>query len=339
MFIMVHAYMTSQQVGGYNRKVFQRFNSTLTDNDNPPIKQERYKIGGQIGSGSWGRVFYARDRETQQVGAVKVIELGEISSKQAIDRGLRIEDVVEKESRGSGKNYPGILTRFLERDDDGKPFLWMPGRHCDLNYVLLEGDFARSVTAVKLALIGGAFRGLESWHNTFRVAHCDIKPSNILVDCYYSSFLSDFGCSTRVTNFKDTLAPRDRIGEASIRAPELFLPGSRPTYQSDVYSLGTTLFYVLTGRNLRQGRILKFPNFDSAMTTLTESEADKEVWEETRSLPRSICTLLRRALAFDPRKRHSGGAELHQDFTLSQMKCNSDKKSQEALTYFRSLAT
>jgi serine/threonine protein kinase len=143
-------------------------------------------------------------------------------------------------------SHPNILTPYHFDDWHGKPYLLMPfmkNGSC-AGHV---GKFEEAAIARFLSNIGGALSYLHGEEPP--IIHRDIKPDNILIDDKGRYRLSDFGISSKLRN---TLTKT--VGEKShsfltyaYAAPELFGKKPEPTVASDIWSLGATLFELLTG--------------------------------------------------------------------------------------------
>lgn len=83
------------------------------------------------------------------------------------------------------------------------------------------------------------------------VTHCDIKPSNLYLDQYFNLKLGDMGCALQ---FKDYSSTNYRcFGTRTYMAPEVVKANKDQTYSpfaADIYAIGATLHYMLTGKNL-----------------------------------------------------------------------------------------
>jgi len=89
------------------------------------------------------------------------------------------------------------------------------------------------------------------------VIHRDIKPSNIFISKTGEVKLGDFGIATQDADDKESGNPGPPIGTPSYMAPEQFLPGRGLSRRTDIYALGVTLYELLTGRKLYDGRSLE----------------------------------------------------------------------------------
>ncbi|MBA0682463.1 hypothetical protein Goari_024182, partial [Gossypium aridum] len=118
--------------------------------------------------------------------------------------------------------------------------------------------------SVRLKIVKGAARGLAYLHECSprKFVHGDVKPSNILLDNEFQSYISDFGLNRliNITGNNPDSSSGGFIGGLpyksiqtertnSYRAPEARVPGNRATQKWDVYSFGVVLLELLTGKS------------------------------------------------------------------------------------------
>jgi serine/threonine protein kinase len=197
---------------------------------------KRYDILGEAGHGSMGNVYKARDRETGETVALKLLK-PEIASDQAMMERFKNELLFARKI--THKN----VCRMHEFNRVG-----------DVAYTsmeFVEGESLRSVLnrfgglprrkAVNLAL--QICSGLNEAH-TQGIVHRDLKPENIMVDANGNVKIMDFGiarsmeAATRMTG--------SMVGTPQYMAPEQV--GGKPVdYRTDIYSLGLILYEMFTG--------------------------------------------------------------------------------------------
>jgi eukaryotic-like serine/threonine-protein kinase len=223
------------------------------------IGSERFTVERVVGTGAMGTVFYARDRETGDPVAFKVLR-----------RDGRFAREVEALERLA---HPRIV-RYVAHGEtgQGEPFLameWVEGTtlRARLPEATLHGTIALGL-AIAEALAAAHAAG---------VVHRDVKPSNILLPAgrYAEAKLADFGIA-RVAAERSTLTGTgDVVGTPLYMAPEQLVA---PSPASDVYSLGCVLHECLTGKLPGQVtmRALR-PELPAAATTSIEQLVQKDV--------------------------------------------------------------
>jgi tRNA A-37 threonylcarbamoyl transferase component Bud32/DNA-directed RNA polymerase subunit RPC12/RpoP len=197
------------------------------------------RVGGfllteHIGEGEMGTVYRAKDESLRREVAVKLVRGCRADEPESRERLLN-------EACAAGKlNHPNVAQVYALNFSNGHPYLVME---------LVTGeDFAHKLerekriderTVLNMAL--DIADGLSAL-NREGLVHGDIKPGNIVLDRDGKAKLVDFGLSG-MTRHKDG----GLVGTPNYIAPEL-LKGSPDTHRSDLYSFGTTLYHLLSGR-------------------------------------------------------------------------------------------
>jgi len=197
----------------------------------------RYEIVREIGRGGHSIVYQARDRDVGGDVAVKLLVPPPAGARLARERLRREVHAVR------GLSHPNIVAVFDLLDDDPWSFIvmeYVPGG--DLHQrvrdrgPLAPDDAVRVGRDVAAALAAAHRRG---------ILHRDVKPQNILLDDGGRARLTDFG-SARLDGQLGITGTGAIAGTVTYAAPE-FLAGRRGDARSDVYALGLTLYWALTG--------------------------------------------------------------------------------------------
>ena len=200
----------------------------------------RYALGDELGEGGMATVYRARDRELRRDVAVKVL-FPHLARRDEIVRRFH------REARAAaGLEHPNILRIYDvgggEADDP--PYIVMElirGRTL-LQEIERRGAMLAEVAACIGALLGDA---LSAAHAA-GIIHRDIKPANVLIAPGGRLLLGDFGVARLET--EDSLVTRTGalLGTPAYMSPEQAC-GDIATAQSDLYSLGATLYQLATG--------------------------------------------------------------------------------------------
>ena len=207
-----------------------------------------YLILDKLGAGGMGQVFRARHRRMDRVVAIKVLSKKLLDSPDAVAR-------FQREAKAAARlTHPNIVTAYDADEAGGLHFLVM-------EYV--EGsDLAGLVkqqgplpVAQALDYLLQAARGLEHAHGE-GVVHRDIKPSNLLLDKKGTLKILDMGLARMSDPLADPSAAPGAdlthsgsiMGTIDYMAPEQAMDSRQADARSDIYSLGCTLHYLLTGR-------------------------------------------------------------------------------------------
>ena len=248
-----------------------------------------YQIEAELGGGSFGTVFRARDLNLDREVALKVLRPGSPIPAAALLAEARA---------AAALNHPNVCAIHAVDSSLGAPMIvmeYVAGR--PLSGFLMKGPLARQQAA---GLCRQVALGMAAAHAQ-GVVHGDLKPANILVTPDGTVKIVDFGMARRSTSpaqgEKTVLwdpGPAGGIsGTPAYMAPEQ-ARGEPATPASDVFSLGVMLYELVTGRRAR------------AEGTLLESLHRIEGEDLTRHLagtPEPFADVLRQALAVAPAQR------------------------------------
>ena len=190
-----------------------------------------------LGTGGFADVFLFEQNMPRRSVAVKVL-LHDVVDNDVLRMFNAEADVMARLS-----SHPSILTVYnASISADGRPYLVM--EFCPSS---LSGRFRREVlpvadvltVAVKIAC------ALETAHRS-GVLHRDIKPSNILTTSFGTPVLADFGIATSLTS-----SQQEQLFAMSVpwSAPEVVRETTTGTVQTEVWSLGATIYSLLAGRS------------------------------------------------------------------------------------------
>jgi serine/threonine-protein kinase len=194
----------------------------------------------EIGRGGMGVVYKARQRSLNRLVALKMILRGDLASSADL---ARFRGEAESAAR---LEHPNIVPVYEVGECDGQAFFTMQLvegstlRERAAQGPLPPRDAARYLAAISRAIDFAHQRG---------VLHRDLKPSNVLIDKDDRPLVTDFGLAKRVEADTSLTGTGHIIGTPSYMSPEQ-AAGSRGRLSpaTDVYSLGTILYELLTGR-------------------------------------------------------------------------------------------
>jgi serine/threonine-protein kinase len=204
----------------------------------------RFVLGRELGSGGVARVFLGADTVLDRNVAVKVLD-PRLSGTELARR-------FESEGRAAARlSHPNIAQVYDAGDDE------LDGRL--VSYVVMEyvrgGDLRKMISGRGKLPEGEAARlgadvaaGLAHAHE-HGVIHRDVKPQNVLIDPYGTPKLTDFGIA-RALDLEGgaTSTAEGSRPEATVYSSPEQLSGAEVTPESDVYSLGATLYEAVTGK-------------------------------------------------------------------------------------------
>ena len=277
-----------------------------------------YQILSRLGEGGMGIVYKARDQHLDRFVALKVLPPGLVADP---DRKRRF---VQEAKAASALNHPNIITIHDISSDNGIDFIVMeyidgktlgqliPRRGLKLNEAL---KYAIQITdALAKAHAAG-------------IVHRDLKPGNIMVGEGGLVKVLDFGLAKLTEGPQDLEADATRtlqlteegmiLGTASYMSPEQ-AAGTRLDARSDIFSFGSVLYEMVTGRLAFQG--------DSKMSTLAAilNLEPKSAGEIAEGAPHDLEKVITRCLRKDPSRRFQHMDDLK--VALEELKEESDSR-------------
>lgn len=256
-----------------------------------------YRIERVLGEGQMGTVFLARSPDLPRYESLKVLnkQLSDDADFQA--RFLREANVVAQLS------HPNIVTVYRRGRDDG--LLWIAMEYVsgtDADTALRNGQMtpARAVHVIEEIA-----KALDYAHHR-HVVHRDVKPANFLLSGDSGSeervLLGDFGVA-RYKGQNETSLAGSVFATVAYAAPEL-LAGHPADGRADLYSLGCSLFRLLTGRT-------PYPGGPTAAVIEAHLTAPPpKVTDAVPALPPAIDGVIAKSMAKDPADRYQTGREL-----------------------------
>ncbi|MBN1576377.1 MAG: serine/threonine protein kinase [Chitinispirillaceae bacterium] len=206
-----------------------------------------YRLQRLIGKGGMGKVYEAVHEFTGRKVALKVL------NSQFSKEGTTITRFFQEVRALAKLTFPNIVTLY----DAGKA-----GRRYYFAMELVEGPSLAQLVAQKkhldereaLSITEKIARALAFSHAN-NVIHRDIKPENILLDERHTPKVTDFGVVMHQDDDHMTLTQEGfMVGSVHFSSPEQVEGARDIDGRSDIYSLGATLYYMLTGRTVYTGK-------------------------------------------------------------------------------------
>ncbi|MGW2659981.1 protein kinase domain-containing protein [Nocardia tengchongensis] len=248
-----------------------------------------YQILRKLGAGGMGAVYQARDRDLPRFVALKLLTLpgGEQAHRARFQREA---DTVAR------LQHPNIVTVYARGEEDDR--LW-------ISMTFVDGsDVARALRdgplhpARAVRIIAETAAALDHAHDT-GILHRDVKPANILLADGRPErvLLTDFGIAKSLDESRQLTQNGEILASFQYAAPERLTRPAEADRRADVYSLGCTLFHMLTGEAPYPGQNVGQIVYGHAYEPVPVPS------DRNPTLPRGFDELIARAMAKDPERR------------------------------------
>jgi serine/threonine protein kinase len=259
----------------------------------------KYKVLERLGSGGMGSVYLCEHKFMRRRVAVKVLPAAKAEDPASLERFYR-------EARAAAAlDHPNIVRAYDIDQDENLHFLVM--EYVDgssLQEIIKKSGPMAALRACHY--IRQAAIGMQHAHEAGLV-HRDIKPGNLLVDRSGTVKVLDMGLARFFHDEEDILTKKydeSVLGTADYLAPEQALDSHGVDIRADIYSLGATFYFCLTGQ----------PPFNEGTV------AQKLIWHQTRQpkpirtirpeVPEQVAAVIDRMMAKDKTKRYQTPAQV-----------------------------
>jgi len=265
-----------------------------------PRRLGRYEVLERIGAGGMGTVFRARQLPIDRIVALKLLAPDLAADRRYLRRFVR-------EARAAGAlDHPNIVRVYDVGSAEGHPYICMEYvAGPSLERLLRERIRLPPAEAVRIAL--QLAQALDYAHRS-GVIHCDVKPDNVLLAPGGAAKLADLGLARMFGQGREGSSRREPgMGTPHYVAVEQARDAARADSRSDIYSLGATLYHMLTGR----------VPFDGSSTAEILTHAARDPLVSPRALvpeiPESLSAVVERMMARSPEDRYRSAAEVLHD--------------------------
>ncbi len=289
-----------------------RSSETITE-ASLPRQLGSYVIQGVIGRGGMGLVLKAEHQRMKRVVAIKLLARDSVKSPEAVARFHREVETVAKLS------HPNIVAAHDAGDIDGLHYLVMEFvRGVDLSALIIHSGPASVASAVDW--IRQAARGLEYAHQC-GVIHRDIKPSNLLLDESGTVKILDMGLARIADDPEQAELTGTGVimGTVDYMAPEQAVSTKAADVRSDIYSLGVTLWFLLTGKCAYGGETLM-----AKMIAHREASIPSLI-NERSDVPVELNALFQKMIAKQPSDRFQSMSDLLQAIDALGLNADGDR--------------
>ncbi len=290
----------------------------IAEHQGVPDRFGPYKTLGEIGRGGLGTVYLAErdDEHYSQRVAIKLVR-----------RGLDTDDILARLRQErqilARLEHPNI-TRLLDGGStaDGQPYLVM--EYVEGTALDVFADKHRLSVERRIELLLEVCSAV-AWAHRNLVIHRDLKPGNVLVTAESTVKLLDFGIAKLLDHEADIepTVPEQRLLTPEYASPEQ-LAGHPLSTATDIYSLGATLYRLLSGKspNSRSSEGVRAPSGPPRPLSQSLENSDLQRAATLRSttptrlrrrLRGDLDNILRKAMAIEPRERYGSVTELADD--------------------------
>ncbi len=304
----------------------------LLSGSNTPLVLNQYVLLKKIGAGGMGQVFQAQHRKMKRFAAIKLLQSALVKDEAAVKRFLREVEAAAKLS------HPNIVQTYDADECRGMHFLAM--EFVDGKDLAAFGNQRGKLpVADAVHYVLQAAHGLAFAHSK-GIVHRDIKPANLLLDNDGVVKILDMGLARidgAAPGAQDGLTQSGQVlGTVDYMAPEQAFNTSQVDARADIYSLGCTLYRLLTAQNMYEG----------------ESLLQKLMGHQNKPIPKlashrpdilpALVSIFERMVAKDPNDRFQSMAEVESalaslDIPLSPSKASSTRDNYAVAAHFNPL--
>ncbi len=259
----------------------------------------KYKLLGHLGTGGMSRVYLAQHILMDQKRAIKVLPRNKVGDSSYLAR-------FHLEARATASlDHPNIVRAYDVDNEGDQHYLVMEFVDgSDLQSLVTEnGPFAPETAA---NYILQAAIGLANAHEN-NLIHRDIKPANLLLDPSGTVKLLDLGLALFSESDRDslTIAHNENVlGTADYLAPEQALNSHEVDHRADIYGLGCTMYFLLTGHPpFNEGTLAQ-------RIALHQTRMPKPLREVQPNCPRELAEICTKMIQKDPDDRQGSCREI-----------------------------
>jgi serine/threonine protein kinase len=263
-----------------------------------------YRIERRLGAGGMGKVYLAKRGSDGAEVAIKVLP-----PRKALEKGQALERFKREMSIGQRLNHPNIARTLDVGEAAGVLYIameYVPG--------LSLFDLVRSPQGGPLKVTDAAriftmvAEGLDQAH-AIGLVHRDVKPSNLMVTPEGDAKILDLGLAKDMEEANPLTSPNTVIGTLDYASPEQLGNAARADVRSDLYSVGCTIYFALTGRAPFEGGDVVNKIYKQRM------EDPPPLERVSRGCPVAFAAIVRKLMAKDPAERYQTAKELAADLS------------------------
>jgi serine/threonine-protein kinase len=272
--------------------------------------------------GPWQLARLISESELARVYVAHPVDAAEDSQASYVVKVLRKEwwrdpHAIEMQRRaawvGRKVSHPHLLP-VLSAGVEQPPFYTVSPKLEGRSLARIIDQQRRLPLAITLWIVRQVAEALDALHSTARMIHSDVKPANIVVAPDGHATLVDLGF-VHTPGESRHWSTRPVYGTLNYLAPEALTSSLSASPQSDVYSLGVTLYEIIAGT-------LPFVGRDAEHLIRQHREAKPEcILSRRPETPKAVASLIHRMLAKDPLRRPESAAEVAEELVRLEIEC------------------
>jgi serine/threonine-protein kinase len=266
---------------------------------------KRFKLVDELGEGAMGRVFVAEDTVLKRHVALKLLP----SRFRDGRPNHRTERLIKEARSVASLEHPNTLSIFEIDQSGGVHYIAMElAEGGDLEHLV---QLSGPMEIERACQLGAEAAEALSHAHTRGIVHRDVKPANLLLTRSGRCKVCDFGLAL-YEEAPDSEGKFRCVGTPNFIAPEI-AQGKGATPASDIYSLGCTLFFLLTGRAPFSGANSR----DVMKQHISQPLPDLRKWRQ--DIPEKLAEAIERACAKEPSRRYDSAerfAKVLRTFTI-----------------------
>ncbi len=288
------------------------FNHVFEIKENVTFAKERYKIEEWKGEGELSNVFYAVDTKSQDKVVVKIIKSQVLGGEPR--RIRKFADMLQETMAVQHPNIVTLLDSGIAKDSETsipKVYVVVEKLRAFKNLKTILHQYGRMSPYVVIETMLKACETFE-YANSNGWLHQDIKPSNIYIsmnDEQVAVKISDFAVAARMFSNLEWESKGTKTGSiygnAAYMSPDATY-GLEPSVESDVYSLGCTMYHVLKG-------MAPFEGNNDFSTLMMHRDKEPKPFTEELEVPKQLESVVMKCLQKKPEKRYQSFKDLAAD--------------------------
>ena len=253
----------------------------------------RFEILSELGRGGQGAVYLARDPQLDRQVAIKTLR----------KLGHKTEQLTHEARIVSRLQHPNIITLYDYGEHQGAPYLVYAYVEGKTLAQLLKQE--KSLPFARAAEIACGILEALAYAHAQGISHLDMKPANVMIAKSGTPMVMDFGLATTTGDHEQTISS-PLSGTPRYVAPEI-ISGQQGDFLSDIYSLGTVLYEMVTGKFAVGG--------DNMFEVLNRAAHEQIAPPSTHNerMDEKLEAIILKSVAKNPAGRYPDAASMKQD--------------------------